>query len=137
MPEQHDPKKFKVGDRVKVVQRVPTNTGGWHNSWTPDMSLLLGKKLTVDECGGKSGYLLKGSNYGFPSHALELVEPVEPEAQLMDGPNTHDREIFNAALEKVRDEVERRAGDPENHASVESELTSLNQWITEQIEDES
>jgi len=137
MPEYHDPKKFKVGDRVKVVRKVPTDTGGWCNSWNADMSLLLGKEVTVRMCGRLTGYYLDGCNYGFPSHALELVESAEPEAQPMDGPNTHDREIFTAALELVREEVERRAGDPENHASVESELTSLNQWITEQVEDES
>jgi len=48
----------------------------------------------------------------------------------MNGPNTRDREIFNAALELVREEVERRAGDPENHAAEEA-LTSLNRWLKE------
>jgi len=67
----------------------------------------------------------------------------------MDGTNTHDRQIFTAALEMVREEVEKRAEDREFgsmqcngtkewcHREVSAELMALHKWITEQIEDES
>jgi len=68
----------------------------------------------------------------------------------MNGTNTHDRQIFNAAMEKVRDEVGKRAEDRELlaaqcvnprpiwcHSVVVAELTSLDRWLKEQIEDES
>jgi len=71
----HDPNKFPVGSKVRIVREV-LKQKGWENSWnTSDMSVLVGdgKTYIVTETGS-SGYRLKDQMYGWPSGALGAAE---------------------------------------------------------------
>ena len=75
MEEQHDPEKFRVGDRVRVVWEAESFANGWCNYWSDYMTRDIGSEFVVEKARGGFGYLLSGSMYCFPSQALELAEP--------------------------------------------------------------
>ena len=73
----HDPNKFPIGSKVRIVRRVDKQEG-WNNSWGADkdgMDLMVGdgKTYTVTETDA-SGYWFKDTRYWWPSGALELAE---------------------------------------------------------------
>lgn len=89
---QHDPKAFKVGDRVRVTGKAAGHGHGhgWYSIWNHEMDHAIGNTYTVLTVGdGKAGFELdtRGDtmrqNYWFPSFVLEkaadtLRELLEP-----------------------------------------------------------
>lgn len=75
----HNPKAFKVGDKVKVICRALDYEGDWTNNWSPLMDKELGKVYIIKDNTESSeynteysGFLLEDCKY--PSFCLELVE---------------------------------------------------------------
>ena len=68
----HDPSKFKVGDKVKVVCRAESGEGDWDNSWNSYMDKFIGNTYEIIDIGIRGDYKL--SDWYFPSFCLELVE---------------------------------------------------------------
>ena len=68
---------LKPGDRVKVLFKVPGQTGGWTSVWVPPMDDAVGKILEVIEMSGvppETGVPLRYDYVRyFPAFALELV----------------------------------------------------------------
>lgn len=69
--------EFKVGDRVRVIERVDKEDG-WINSWTPSMDIAIGKEFFILEIKSTRGIRL-GRGEGdmgawlYPPSCLELV----------------------------------------------------------------
>lgn len=80
-------KNFKIGDKVKVLFRVPPRAQGWNNVWTPEMDKAIGKILTVVDIDFTSGITLRNKDiycdFSYPSFCLEkVVEPTQVEVKL-------------------------------------------------------
>lgn len=77
--------KFKVGDRVKVVEIIE-HQNGWKNSWVPDMNPFVndGKSYIIYKIEDSGIYFnipdAEDFPYGYPELSLELV--VEEELEL-------------------------------------------------------
>jgi len=68
---------IKEGDTVKVLRNAETHEMGWGNSWTPEMTKNIGKKLIVSYIGVENtGINLDGQCY--PFFVLKKVESAKP-----------------------------------------------------------
>ena len=78
----NSPTKFKVGDKVRVVKKVGSYTGGWENNWY-EPKMVVGSVGKIEYVNGVYGYRITDTDCNFPSQALELVESaVEAESQV-------------------------------------------------------
>lgn len=69
---------IKPGDRVKVIAKVESYSGGWQNSWAKEMDEYVGESFIVIDVPLKynSGIALRHPDnyYRFPYFCLEKVE---------------------------------------------------------------
>lgn len=85
--------KFKVGDRVRVVEKIEEQNG-WKNSWVKDMDLLVndGKTYIIDNINDSGIYFNiqddKFMRYGYPELSLELAEDCPCCEELISIPNS-------------------------------------------------
>ncbi len=70
---------IEVGNYVKVLFKVPTESRGWENSWTQNMDDFVGKVLKVQLVSHNSGISLEldGDRYSFPYFCLEKMASKE------------------------------------------------------------
>lgn len=71
----HDPKKFKLWDKVKIVRCLPEgdySDKGWRNDWTYSMDKYVGEEFVVKGSDERGVDVVIG--YSFPSSVMELVE---------------------------------------------------------------
>jgi len=72
----HEIFNVKVGDTVKIVRKIYSNTYGWNNVWTNSMDNFIGSVFKVRQVFKSNNEVrLYGSPYRFPIFALEKVEP--------------------------------------------------------------
>jgi len=73
--------EYKKDDRVKVIGRIDSNSGGWKGVFTNDMYHTIHRNrqkhqrpvlTVVEDCGAKIGVLCHDANY-WPHQVLELV----------------------------------------------------------------
>jgi hypothetical protein len=81
--KQEMTQEFKIGDRVKVVRKVPSNDPNgmgcglqWCNSWNDSMDEFIGKEGVIDHFVPYNSGANLGGCFSFPISSLELV--VEP-----------------------------------------------------------
>jgi len=71
---------FKVGDRVKLLFKVPSGHAGWDDDWIDEMDCGVGEVLVVDHVVAKKAvpeYCCEfpdGGRWNVPGFALELVK---------------------------------------------------------------
>lgn len=63
-------KKFKPGDRVRIMRKIPDNTDGWPLTWCPGMDKYVGKVCTIDSVDARGVRLLGAGGYVYPAHGL-------------------------------------------------------------------
>lgn len=63
---------IEVGNYVKVLFKVPTESRGWDNSWVPSMDDFVGKVFRVNRVDHVNGVNLSDS-YNFPYFCLEKI----------------------------------------------------------------
>lgn len=73
--------KFKAGDKVRIVRRVPVEAG-WGNTWCPEMDKEVGtgRVLTVERVNPYGVWFSEDDMFGWPPSALELVTETDPKA---------------------------------------------------------
>lgn len=66
---------IEVGNYVKVLFKVPTQSRGWANSWVPSMDDFVGKVFRVNRVDHEKGVNLKSDcdSYNFPYFCLEKI----------------------------------------------------------------
>ena len=68
---------LKVGDKVRVLFKVPSYSRGWRNLWIPKMDEAIGKIFTISEILTNVGIYLKECFKWFPFFCLEKAEDVK------------------------------------------------------------
>lgn len=68
-----------IGDKVKVVAKVPSYHMGWETAWAGQMDKHVGSILTVQNIYDGAGFLCTPGNWYYPPQALQLVEKKEEE----------------------------------------------------------
>jgi hypothetical protein len=73
--------EFKIGDRVKVVRKVPSNDPDgmgigciWGDNWIDEMDEAIGMSGVVEWFCTRSRGIDIGLGYNFPSSSLKLIE---------------------------------------------------------------
>jgi len=72
----HDPKKFKVGDEVRIVRKVASQTDGWSATWNERMDKTVGDGIIHKIDNVNKDYPSAGFRIGtwfYPSDSLELA----------------------------------------------------------------
>ena len=67
---------LKVGDRVRVVRKVESNSDGWNNTWeAPEMDQYInnGRVYTIARISDMGVRFEEDDGYGWPVSALELA----------------------------------------------------------------
>ena len=72
----HDITKFKRGDKVRVVRKIESRSGGWKAQWVPGMNKYIYEGKIQEICDIHSDPLCgyKIGEYFWSSDSLELVE---------------------------------------------------------------
>lgn len=110
----HDPEKFKVGDRIRIVRKVEPGQDGWGCHWNSDMDKLVGTGtiFTIEQVASKHNptFGFYFNSWWWSSDSLELAESVK----------LHDKSAF-----KLHDEYAFKPGDLvkiTRNLEVESEI---------------
>ena len=74
---EHDPKAFKIGDKVVVKKNPHKKVAGWSSNWNSDMDSKTGMTGVILNHTPDSGFIVTmlkdRRTFGFPSCALALV----------------------------------------------------------------
>ena len=68
--DDHRASGFQVGDRVRVFASCRSMSGGWDNTWCPEMKIGDEGRITHD--AHERGFVLN-DGYGYPWFVLEKI----------------------------------------------------------------
>lgn len=68
----HRASGIEVGDTVRVTRRAAAYSGGWANTWPPDMDNSVNLVYRVARDGGSQGFGLS-NGYDYPYFVLEKI----------------------------------------------------------------
>lgn len=84
---KHDPKAFKVGDKVAVIHKLKYGQSGdqsnkphikgYNNSWVNSMNAHLFQTMTVEYINEAGVYFKESEGFGYPSCCCILIADVE------------------------------------------------------------
>ena len=67
----------KIGDRVTVIKKYPSRTGGWENGWSDNMDRYIGQSGILTKICEEGHYIDFGNNdirkFGFPWFSLKII----------------------------------------------------------------